>query len=198
MTYDQLVAAVLGYFGNAGDPDPNFAAYMPTIVEMAESKIYTVLRHPRMIRSDFVKSLSDTQSPPFLVPDRMLEAARVTDATPWYYQSPEQFFKLKEPTDFQMWTIYGDEIVLSQDVTDTVVFAWYDKPEPLAEADQSAIFQLYPQLFLYGSLAEAARYLREPESVIANLDGTFQGTLNQVRLEGWNASLPLGQTPAAV
>lgn len=193
MTYAQLVNAVLAYFGNAGNPDPNFEAYMPTIVEIAESRVYAAIRDPMMLQSSYVKDLSQAQEPPYRVPERMLEPYRMTDGENWEYLAPERFFEILPNTSEKYWTIYGGELALSQSATDTLVFTWYDKPLPLAEADNTRLFQLYPELFLQGSLVEAARFLREADSTTAMLEDSFLKTLRQVGVNAWNSHIPRGQ-----
>ena len=189
MTYLQLINNVLGYFGNGNDADPTFEAYVPNIIEVAEGTVYASLRHPTMVKSPFLKSLSQTSSPPFLIPDDMLEPASIVDSTRWLFRTSDQFFPI-DTEEGNLWTILGNEIVLNQDATDTMIFNYYAKPQSIATDETTPMFVLYPQLFVRGSLAEAARFLRQPDMSIAALQTEFERSLQEVRYDAWNAKLP--------
>jgi len=192
MTYDQLKEAVLSYFGNYPDPDPRFAALLPTIIEMAESRVYSNLRHPQMVRTKYIVELSDSGVRPFLVPSDMLEPHSVVDSVHWEYLSVPNFYKMVTDNcaNQQLWTIHGTELVVWPEPTTTAIFSYYAKPVPLSSDDSTAVFSLYPHLFLAASLAEAARHLREPDTVKATLQQEFLQHLNEVRKEAWSATLP--------
>ncbi len=196
MTYLQLINSILGYFGNGQNADPTFEAYVPNIIESAEGAVYASLRHPQMVKSPFLKSLSQTAEPPYLIPDDMLEPASMVDSIRWLFRTSDQFFPI-DANEAPKWTILGTEIVLNRDATDTMIFNYYAKPDGIAANEDTVLFKLYPHLFLNASLAEAARFLREPDSAIAALQQEFQRTLQEVRYDAWNAKLPK-RAPLAV
>jgi hypothetical protein len=201
MTYEQLRQAIYGYFGNAGDPDPNFEAYVPTIIEVAEGNIYSQLRHPQMVVRPYLTELSadGSGSAPYELPADCLEPHGIVDTRKWVFESPEQFFNRYNhgcPAYAGMpyyWTVHGKEVVVNPEATATAVFSYYKKPPALASDDTAPLFVLYPDLFVKAALPEAARWLREDDSIIMHHQQEFARRLQEVRLDAWGASIPKAQ-----
>jgi hypothetical protein len=199
MTYNDLRQAILSYFGNATNPDPNFEAFVPTIIETAESNVYSRLRHPKMVLRPYLTELSVTGNAPYDLPTDCLEPLNIVDTRKWEFESPESFFmRFNEeaclPTDeTSYWTILGNEVVVNPEATATAVFSYYARPTSIRSDEQTPMFVLYPDLFLKAALPEAARWLREDADIVVMHQMEFERRLAEVRSDAWNASLPKAQ-----
>jgi hypothetical protein len=192
MTYDQLKTAIAGYFGNQQSVDPNFEAIIPALVESAESRIYQVVRHPTMITRPYVRELNPALAPPYVWPDDCLEVHSIADKDDirWEYIQPHLILTDEDARPEYCWSVYGAEILFRPDPFSSTILTYYARPESVVTNSGTPLFKLFPRVFLQGALAEAALYLREPDSSIAYHEQKFAQELDQLRVVSWSSRVP--------
>ena len=192
MTYDQLRTAIAGYFGNTDSIDPNFEVQIPTLIEMAESRIYEDIRHPTMILRPYVRELNPLLAPPYTWPDDCLEIHSIADKDTirWEFVQPDLILVEEAQRPEYCWTVYGNEILFRPDPFSSTVLTYYARPESVTTDESTPLFKLFPRLFLQGGLAEAALYLREPDNSIVLHEQKFEQEKERVRKVAWSARVP--------
>jgi hypothetical protein len=195
VTYDELKDTVLAYLGHWPDPDPVLGEHIGSIIETAEGRIYTAIRHPQMVAREYVLSLSATEDdePPYLTPEDMLEpVSLVGQGRTWEYATQDQVLEQIRGgcTDAWLWSTFGRELVFSYPPDTTVVLTYYQRPTALKDGGDQPLFTAFPQLFVSGSCAEAARFLREPEEIFVSFERDFLARLQEVNAAAWSASIP--------
>jgi hypothetical protein len=201
MTYTELKSAIFSYLGHYPDPDPVFEAMIGTLIEQAEARIYTTVRHPQMVERVYILDTSQggDDSAPFLVPSDLLEPASLVgqDGT-WESVTQDDLLDAQRCyTDAtarpKVWAIFGQEMVFSVDPDDTLVLTYYQRPVALKDGGTQPLFNLFPHLFVAGGCAEAARFLREPDNIWQRYEQDFQFRLAEVVKAAWSATVPRRQ-----
>lgn len=201
MTYAELTSLVLANLGHYPDPDPVFEDHIGSIVEQAEGRIYTLVRHPQMVQRVYVfdTAQNDDNEAPFIAPSDMLEpASLVGQDDTWELVTQDQVLAAqRDYTDVttrpKWWAIFGTEMVFSVPPDATLVLTYYAKPTALKDGGTQPLFSLFPQLFVAGACTEAARFLREPQEVFQRFEVDFQLRLSEVVQAAWSATVPRRQ-----
>jgi len=191
MTYQELQDRILAYLGHIPDPDPSVLAALPSFIEQAEDRIYRELRDQRMARNVFVLDLGSGTLPPFVLPDDFLGNGGVFDGATEWEQVPIAVLLDKDACQgaAQRYAINANELVIQDNAANpTTVLNYYAKPARLSAATtaNNQIFQQNPDMFLYGALAEASIFMRDPNNG-AMWNQQFLARLAALRMEQWNA-----------
>jgi hypothetical protein len=195
MTYQEFRDSVLQYMGHWPDPDPAFDAALDVLIEKAEAKVHTLLRHPFMLSGPFLSALSVGGDPPYLVPDDFLEPhSLISGEGPLEYRPVSGYIEAKQcdPND-RVYSIIGREIIINPADDGTAVFSYYARPPSIQSNPNGALFVAFPHLYHSAACTESARFLREPPEVLAAHQADFERYLADVTLAAWSADIPKRQ-----
>jgi len=151
----------------------DLTSYIPDFITLAESRINNELRVREMETIDTsITTVSGTQG--YTLPTGFIEAKYII-----YQSSPYAILQYKAPFDFfkdynvsvsagkpSYFTIIGDKIYLGvkPDSAQTLEIAYFKKLTALSDSSTTnTILTNYPDLYLYGSLAESAPFLMQDE-----------------------------------
>lgn len=184
-TYGELKAALADY--TARSANPTWAANTPVFVMRAHSVIMRELRIPLLTASTDLTIAAETVTPPsgfravvrlFLsdAPETVLRPAspeqRAIEAASWPAARPRLF------------ALEGTSLVFGP-VPDTSYTGKLLYAKALdffaSDGDTNAVLTRHPFLYLYGALAEAARFDKADED-IALYEGMFSSELNAVQI----------------
>lgn len=162
-TYGQLKTAVATWLHRTDLTD-----VIPDFVTLAEANIRKDVRCRAMEDSTAVTLVSTTLA----LPDEFLAVRRVVlDDCPQRYVTPEQFYPLRESlTD--AYTINGESFVF-QSSTGSLSIDYYAGFAPFVEeSDTNWLLENYPEIYLFGALAEAAPFIgKDPTLYVAKYSG---------------------------
>lgn len=177
--------------------NPRFEAALPRFVAGAEQRMFFGAADPlpseplRLRSMEKAGSLAITDGAGVL-PDDYLAGRRIRyDGSPRstpIYEAPDLFWanRYHLPTGSPVrYTIEGNKLHTSPQITGSLPFLYYAKPDFLVDAnDSNAVLTEYPMLYLHASLIEAYRYLRNAEKVqesFANYASAASGLLSTER-----------------
>ncbi len=150
MTYAELKSLVFANLGHYPDPDPVFEAHIGSIIEQAEGRIYTLVRHPQMVQRVYILDTDQNgdDEAPFIVPTDLLEpASLVGQDDTWELVTQDQV--LAAQRDYtnvtsrpKWWAIFGTEMTFSVPPDATLVLTYYAKPEALKDGGTQPLFSL--------------------------------------------------------
>lgn len=180
-TYTGLVDTVIAYAFRSGDAD--FAAAVPTFIQLTESRLNRSLRVSEM---EATAQISTSYGGGYL-PDDFLEARRLHAGSPsielqlvspgWagdtYPTTPAG------PSRFA--TIVGGRITPYPSGTGPISLTYYAKIPALTEDNPTNwVLEKAPELYLYGCLTEAAPFMMD-DSRIQGWMTLFLGALKELR-----------------
>ena len=173
MTYDSLVADILNY---AERDDAPFVDQVPRLIMMAENKLAATLRGLGMLK--FVSGTLQVGNATYTKPARWRETAsfsiNVGTTRTYIFERGYEYCRIfwPDPTVTGRPLYYANYdyehffIVATPDTAYPFEMAYYERPEPLSDVNQTNwITQYNPQLLLYGTLLEAQPFLKLPERI---------------------------------
>ena len=169
-TFDNLKTAIASYL-NRSDLTANLADF----IRLTEARLNRELRVREMVNTDTsITTVSGTQS--YTLPTGYLEATTVI-----FQSDPYCTLRFISNTDFynkyndsqskgkpQFFTIVGTDILLGRapDSATTLQINFYKTLSALSDSNSTnTILTNYPELYLYGSLAEAAPFIMQDERI---------------------------------
>ncbi len=186
MIRSELVTAVRDYLNR-----PNLSATTVGIwITMAEGILNRALReHSRnQVTATFTPAIDSTTIP---LPEDMLQLLelRYKDLVLTQYMPTEREVAMEDPAGF---IIVGQAIQLSATVTEpdmeyTMDYVAALKPLVYDE-DNNWVSRVFPDVYLYATLAEAAVWLKD-DARIAAMTTLRDGRLDAVAAEGWGRTI---------
>tara|TARA_Y100000114_G_scaffold143115_1_gene150338 strand:- start:2237 stop:2866 length:630 start_codon:yes stop_codon:yes gene_type:complete len=197
-TFDNLKTAIASYL-NRSDLTANLADF----IRLTEARLNRELRVREMVNTDTsITTVSGTQS--YTLPTGYLEATTVI-----FQSDPYCTLRFISNTDFynkyndsqskgkpQFFTIVGTNILLGRapDSATTLQINFYKTLSALSDSNSTnTILTNYPELYLYGSLAEAAPFIMQDERINTwgNLYKEALKNANETSSRGSTTSSPL-------
>jgi hypothetical protein len=181
MNYTELQAAIASFLNRQ-----DLTSVIPTFVTLVESGLNRVLRH----RSMLGRSTATLDTDFTTLPADFLEAKNVqlntNPVTSLRFVSIEHADRLKTESTAQpqYYTLVGDtlEVVPSPDTSYTVELVYYKKLPALSGNSTNWLLTSHPDVYLYGSLMQAAPYLKNDERL------SVWGALYAAAISDLNAS----------
>jgi hypothetical protein len=96
-------------------------------------------------------------------------------------------------TSKQTYTFIGREVYFANELAGDEVLRYYARPPKIADDETTPVFQLFPQVFVNASLAEAAKFLREPPDIIAQYERERENGIAEINQAAWNAKFAAAQ-----
>lgn len=165
-TYDGLKAEIAEWLNRQ-----DLATVIPTFVRLLESQVERTLRVREMVtraRAEITEEFT------VLPPDFLsIEHAIVNDAKPitleWVPMNQiDELQRSMDPGPLKFFTIIGDELEVAPfpQSTSEIEVVYYRTIEKLSDTNQTNwLLARHPDLYLYGSLMQAAPYLKNDERV---------------------------------
>ena len=169
-TFSNLKTAIANYLNR-----DDLTAFIGDFITLTESRLNRELRVREMISSDTsTTTVSGTQS--YSLPTGFLEAKSVV-----YQSNPYKTLKFISNSDFydkynasvgngqpNFFTIVGTNILLGNppDSANTLQIDYFKNITPLSDSNPTnSILTNYPELYLYGSLAESSSFTFQDERI---------------------------------
>jgi hypothetical protein len=188
LTYDSLLSDVQVYAERSDDP---FIAQIPRFVMMCENKLASEIRGLG-VQKYVTGSLSGSTLPK---PERWRETISfnitVNNERVFLQCRSYDYCRLFNPNSSvqgepRYYADYEYEhflIVPTPDDTYDFELAYYERPEPLSDSNQTNWFTQYaPQLLLFGTLLEAQPFLKRPE-LMQQYQGLYDRALQGIAQE---------------
>jgi hypothetical protein len=193
-SYTELKTAIADWINRDDLTD----ARLSDFVQLAESRIYHELRIPPMEK--YANLTTDSEGRVTL-PSDYLEAKDVlfNDRTLTRI-SLSQYFSYAQsqgvPMFFARETIYLRLIPLPAPDVEGLKMVYYAEPERLSDENQTnPVFEMAPQIYLYGSLVEAGSYLGSPPEKLGLWMQNFEDAMARLTRHATLAE-SAGSTPA--
>tara|TARA_A100000171_G_scaffold28325_1_gene26464 strand:- start:217 stop:846 length:630 start_codon:yes stop_codon:yes gene_type:complete len=197
-TYSNLKTTIANYLNRS-----DLTANLGDFIILTEARLNRELRVREMVNTDTsITTSSGTQS--YSLPSGYLEATTVI-----YQSDPFCTLRFISNTDFYnkyntsqskgkptFFTIVGDQILLgvTPDSSTTLQINYYKTLTTLSDSNATnTILTNYPELYLYGSLAEAAPFIMQDERINTwgNLYKEALKNANETSSRGSTTSSPL-------
>ena len=167
-TYALLKTTIANYLNRT-----DLTSYLGDFITLTESRMNRELRVREMVNTDTsTTTVAGTQS--YSLPSGFLEASAVI-----YQSNPYRTLRFMANGDFYrqynvtqtsglptFFTIVGEKILLgvAPDSAETLQIDFYKTLTPLSESNTTnSILTNYPELYLYGALAESSPFLMQDE-----------------------------------
>jgi len=167
-TYALLKTTIANYLNRT-----DLTSYLGDFITLTESRLNRELRVREMVNTDTsTTTVAGTQS--YSLPSGFLEASAVI-----YQSNPYRTLRFMANGDFYrqynvtqtsglptFFTIVGEKILLgvAPDSAETLQIDFYKTLTPLSESNTTnTILTNYPELYLYGALAESSPFLMQDE-----------------------------------
>ncbi|MES2323283.1 MAG: hypothetical protein V4633_13545 [Pseudomonadota bacterium] len=164
------------------------------LITLAEKRIATMLRARLMEASGTIATVAGTVTA--ALPSTLLgiQSLSINQVAPTIdYISPEQFAQDFPDSTYlgvpRSYTIVGDNVRFgpTPDAVYTVAVVYSGSVTPLtAAAPSNALLTKWPNVYLYGALAESAEITRDMENG-QRYESKFQDAINGVNLIDWHA-----------
>lgn len=164
-TYSELKTAVADWLNRS-----DLTSAIPNFISLAEAQMSRQIRHRKMV----MRATATMDTPYFAVPADWKETIRfqlnTNPITPLLYVTPEQLLE-----DSQVYTSAGQpmffttigqqfEVLPQPDGSYDAELLYYSKLTPLSDAAPTNwLLTESPDIYLYGTLAQSAPYLKEDE-----------------------------------
>jgi hypothetical protein len=164
-TYSELKTAVADWLNRS-----DLASAIPNFISLAEAQMSRQIRHRKMV----MRATATMDTPYFAVPADWKETIRfqlnTNPITPLLYVTPEQL--LEDSMSYSsagqpmFFTTIGQqfEVLPQPDGSYDAELLYYSKLTPLSDAAPTNwLLTESPDIYLYGTLAQSAPYLKEDE-----------------------------------
>lgn len=190
MNYTELQASVASFLNRQ-----DLTSVIPTFIELTESSLNRKLRHRGMLGRATASLDTDFTT----LPADFLEAKNIqlntTPVTSLQYVTIEQadFLKTNSTGQPMYYTLVGDtlEVVPAPDTEYTVELVYYKKLPPLSSNSTNWLLDSHPDVYLYGSLMQAAPYLKNDER-LAVWGSLYSASLDELNLSSDKAEFSGG------
>ena len=189
MNYAQLSSAIQAYAENT---ESNFVAQIPTFVKQAEQRIYNSVQFPSLRKNMTGVTVSGNKY--LSAPDDFLAvySLAVIDGTGAYeylLNKDVNFIRASYPNPNttgipRYYALFGPLSTLEKELTFilgptpnniyTVELHYFFYPESIVTAGQTWLGDNFDPVLFYGSLVEAAVYMKQEPDLIALYDGKFK------------------------
>jgi hypothetical protein len=189
-TYATLKTAIQDYMEVT---ETTFVNNLPTFIKEAESRIFKLVQLPKQ-RKNVQGTL--TSSNRFLATPTDFYApfsAAIISSSNYYYMDFKHPSFMKEyapsattgmPKYYSLFDDTAFEVAPIPDSNYTVELHYLYKPASLTsggESDTTFLSSDYPDAILYGSLAEAAVFLKEAPDVVSTFEGRFKEAIALIK-----------------
>ena len=192
-TYALLKTTIANYLNRT-----DLTSYLGDFITLTESRLNRELRVREMVNTDTsTTTVSGTQS--YSLPSGFLEASAVI-----YQSNPYRTLRFMANGDFYrqynvtqtsglptFFTIVGEKILLgvAPDSAKTLQIDFYKTLTPLSESNTTnSILTNYPELYLYGALAESSPFLMQDER-LNTWAGLYKEALANANLSSQKGSI---------
>lgn len=187
-TYSELQTAVANHLHRT-----DLTSVIPTFIQLAEHKIFGALDSRKQ---DSVVSLTTIASQEYVaLPDDFINFRTVACSETYQtlkYQAPEQFAREFLSIDSgtpNNYTIVGDKMYLSPvpDAVYTLRCVYQAKVPTLSDSSTTNwLLTAYPAVYLYGSLCEAAPYIKD-NNQLPIWESLFQRSVESINAQDWSS-----------
>jgi len=192
-TFSNLKTAIANYLNR-----DDLTAFIGDFITLTESRLNRELRVREMVNTDTsTTTVAGTQS--YSLPSGFLEASAVI-----YQSNPYRTLRFMANGDFYrqynttqtsglptFFTIVGEKILLgvAPDSAQTLQIDFYKTLSPLSESNTTnTILTNYPELYLYGALAESSPFLMQDER-LNTWAGLYKEALANANLSSQKGSI---------
>jgi hypothetical protein len=192
-TYALLKTTIANYLNRT-----DLTSYLGDFITLTESRLNRELRVREMVNTDTsTTTVAGTQS--YSLPSGFLEASAVI-----YQSNPYRTLRFMANGDFYrqynvtqtsglptFFTIVGEKILLgvAPDSAETLQIDFYKTLTPLSESNTTnTILTNYPELYLYGALAESSPFLMQDER-LNTWAGLYKEALTNANLSSQKGSI---------
>ena len=192
-TYALLKTTIANYLNRT-----DLTSYLGDFITLTESRLNRELRVREMVNTDTsTTTVAGTQS--YSLPSGFLEASAVI-----YQSDPYRTLRFMANGDFYrqynvtqtsglptFFTIVGEKILLgvAPDSAETLQIDFYKTLTPLSESNTTnTILTNYPELYLYGALAESSPFLMQDER-LNTWAGLYKEALANANLSSQKGSI---------
>jgi hypothetical protein len=192
-TYALLKTTIANYLNRT-----DLTSYLGDFITLTESRLNRELRVREMVNTDTsTTTVAGTQS--YSLPSGFLEASAVI-----YQSNPYRTLRFMANGDFYrqynvtqtsglptFFTIVGEKILLgvAPDSAETLQIDFYKTLTPLSESNTTnSILTNYPELYLYGALAESSPFLMQDER-LNTWAGLYKEALANANLSSQKGSI---------
>ena len=192
-TYALLKTTIANYLNRT-----DLTSYLGDFITLTESRLNRELRVREMVNTDTsTTTVAGTQS--YSLPSGFLEASAVI-----YQSNPYRTLRFMANGDFYrqynvtqtsglptFFTIVGEKILLgvAPDSAETLQIDFYKTLTPLSESNTTnTILTNYPELYLYGALAESSPFLMQDER-LNTWAGLYKEALANANLSSQKGSI---------
>lgn len=190
LTYDSLVSDIQTY---AERSDDSFVAQIPRFIMLAENRLASEAKGLGLLK--FANFNLGQGATSFVKPSRWRETKHIfingSSGIVWLYSRGYPYCKTywpdssvqDEPKYYADYDYEHFLVVPTPDADYTGEIAYYERPEPLSDTNQTNwITQYAPQLLLYACLLEAQPYLKNSER-ISEFQGLYDRALSGLKNE---------------
>lgn len=203
-TYTNLVSAVTEYL--ARDQDTTLTARIPDFITLCESKLNRIVQHPRMEKRSTTTVDTTDDEPEFLtLPSdfqsmRRVRLSGVTGKPRLEYMAQSQLedyrYSIDNVSDQPIYySIMGDEMELAPTPGQnyTVEMVYRANLSGLSASNATNwLLDLAPDVYLYGTLLEAAAYMRGVDDMLPVWSAAFTSTIEQLNNHGLRQTVDVG------
>ena len=188
MNYGELKDAIKSYLYDRTD----LAGIIPTFIDLAERKMFRVLRVPA---NEKIATYSEHVDPSILLPTDFLEAKLlVVDGVPVKRISDLQYLKSTAarsasgvPREFARIGAKLHLFPVPGDTSEISLVYWADLSGQLvADTDTHEILRIAPDAYLHGALMEASSYLGQ-DSRIGTWSALYQSAMSELQSQAQEA-----------
>lgn len=166
MIYSAIRSAVIDYAARGDITNAKVASFLP----FAEERIFVGdpetpgLRTQEMMVGPVAQTINSALPSALLSLERVVAIVGGRDRELEYLPSAP-VAPYEDVAGSPAWyTVRGRNLVVGPTFTETVQIIYYAQPaSPSADADENAIMRLYPRVYLYSLLVEAAMWLKDAE-----------------------------------
>ena len=195
-TYTNLVTAVTEYL--ARDQDTTLTARIPDFITLCEAKLNRLLMHPRMEKRSTTTVDTTDDEPEFVtLPSdfqtmRRVRLSGVTGKPRLEFMAQSQLEDYRYSIDNVTgqpiyYTIVGDEMELAPTPGEDYTLEMVYRANLAALSGSNAtnwLIELAPDVYLYGTLLEAAAYTRGFDDMLPVWSSAFTSTIDQLGTHG--------------
>lgn len=187
-SYANLQAAIVTWVNRPGDTD--LATHIPDMIAMCEAQMNRRLRVRQMITRAEASISTEFSALPtdFLEPIGLTIETSEADIKPLTYLAPERLVREKdtitETDEPHSWSVVGSSLqaLPTPDQAYTAELTYYAKIPALSNSNTSNwVLAAYPDAYLYGTLVQAAPFIKDDLDRLTTWGSMFQAALNDIQ-----------------
>jgi len=187
-SYQDLVAAVSNWPDLRGEP--SLEAVVPTLIRLAETRIKNDVN---LRLQGMLTRITDTVTADdgrAALPANCLQVNYVTTGSRFLNLVPLELFR--EDCAGGQYAIEGRELVFGGPIGEYTL-SYFAPPHALEDSVTHWLFEKSPDLYLYGTLIEAAIFTKESEQETARYNQAYESCVSRLTNDDWNAKVAGGQ-----